>query len=173
MPDPLELANNIFRRERTLRPLYGQLENSLTDRRLRRSVQNLRVLQSRQLAVLTEIIDDLEDMQPPPTRDVYAQHILQPGETLSVLAREYNTSVSEIRRVNPGLPQNPQAGQLVNLPIKIPEPPANSIRYIVSRGDTLFRIAQRYNTDVDTLVNLNNISDPDVIFPGRILIIPV
>ena len=172
MSDALGLANKILRQERKLNPLYSQLQNQVTERRQVRAVRNLRSLQSRQLSVLSDLISELEDEQPPPVRERYARHILQPGETLSVLAREYNTTVSEIRRVNPQLPEEPGAGQVVNLPIRIPEPPEDTMRYIVRRGDTLFNIARRFSTDVDTLVRLNNIADPDVIFPGRILVVP-
>ncbi|ACL70139.1 LysM peptidoglycan-binding domain-containing protein [Halothermothrix orenii] len=173
MPTALQLANRILRQERNLQPLYAQLENNLFDPRYLRAVQTLRSLQARQINILTTLVDELEEEQPPAPRDkYYAQHILQMGENLMILAREYNTTVSEIRRVNPGLPAQPQPGQIINLPIEIPEPPEDSFRYIVRRGDTLSAIARRFNTDVDTLVRLNNIGDPDVIFPGRILIIP-
>ncbi len=172
MGDALNLANRIRRRERELRPLYSQLQTQLTEPRQIRAVRSLRSLQSRQLNILGELISELENDQPPPVKERYARHILQPGETLTVLARMYNTTVSEIRRVNPTLPEEPQAGQVVNLPKRIPEPPENSFMYIVRRGDTLFQIARRFSTDVETLVRLNNIADPDVIFPGRILIIP-
>ncbi len=173
MPDSLELANRIYSRERQLNPLYGRLENDLSGTRYARTVQQLRSLQQRQLDIMDDLIERLEEEAPPPTGErVFAQHVLQPGETLSVLAQEYNTSVSNIRRVNPGLPEEPRPGQVVNLPIRIPEPPASSYRYIVIRGDTLYQISRRFGTNVETLVRLNNIADPDVIFPGRILIIP-
>lgn len=169
----LELVNRLLRRESELRSLYSRLENSLTRQRWLRQARTLRSLQSRQIGILRTLQEELEEELPEPPRDRrYAQHVLQPGETLAVLAREYDTTVSEIRRVNPDLPEEPRAGQVVNLPIKIPEPPPGSYRYIVRRTDTLFNIARRYSTDVDTLVRLNNIADPDVIFPGRILIIP-
>ncbi|MFW6022439.1 MAG: LysM peptidoglycan-binding domain-containing protein [Halanaerobiaceae bacterium] len=173
MSHSLELANRIYNTELRLQSLYSQLENSVYDPRYLRAVQNLRNLQSRQVSILNGLIDDLEVDQPPPSQErVYAQHILQPGETLRILALEYNTTVSEIRRLNPGLPDNPQAGTLINLPIEIPEPPEGAIRYYVRRGDTLYQIAQKCDTDVNTLVRLNNIADPDIIFPGRILIVP-
>lgn len=173
MANSLELANRIYNLERRLQGLYNQLEDAVYDPRYLRTVQNLRNLQNRQINLLNNLLDDLEnDQPPPPTERYYAQHILQSGETLRILALEYDTTVSEIRRMNPGLPEEPAAGTIVNLPIEISRPPANSIRYYVRRGDTLYSIAQRYNTDISTLVRLNNIADPDIIFPGRILIIP-
>ncbi|MFW6308975.1 MAG: LysM peptidoglycan-binding domain-containing protein [bacterium] len=169
----LELVNEILERETELRSLYGQLQNKLSRQQWVRQAQRLRSLQSRQISILGSLQEDLEGEVPDlPGDRFYAQHILQTGETLSVLAREYGTTVSEIRRVNPDLPQQPRPGQLINLPREIPRPPQNSFRYLVRRGDTLFNIAQRYNTDVETLVRLNNIANPDIIFPGRILIIP-
>lgn len=173
MANSLELANRILNAELRLQALYSQLEGSLVDPRYIRAAQTLRNLQSRQVNILNSLIEELEEEQPPPPDDrYYAQHVLQPGETLRILALEYDTTVSEIRRLNPGLPAEPAAGTLVNLPIEIPRPPEDSIRYYVRRGDTLFEIAQRYDTTVETLVRLNNIADPDIIFPGRILIVP-
>lgn len=39
--------------------------------------------------------------------------------------------------------------------------------YVVVRGDSLFRIAQRFGTTVATLVSLNKIRNPERIFPGQ------
>jgi spore coat assembly protein SafA len=44
--------------------------------------------------------------------------------------------------------------------------------YIVQRGDTLWKIAKRYNTTIDAIVRANNIKNPDLIVPGQKLIIP-
>lgn len=42
--------------------------------------------------------------------------------------------------------------------------------YVVQRGDTLMRIAQKLNVTVEELVRLNNISDPNKIWAGQNLI---
>lgn len=39
--------------------------------------------------------------------------------------------------------------------------------YIVKSGDTLSAIAKRFNTTVQSLVNKNNIKNPNLIFPGQ------
>ncbi len=44
--------------------------------------------------------------------------------------------------------------------------------YTIQRGDTLFRIAQRYNVSMEALMAVNNISNPSRIFAGTVLIIP-
>lgn len=42
-----------------------------------------------------------------------------------------------------------------------------SINYIVQKGDTLWKIANRYGTTVQEIVNINNIENPDLIYPGQ------
>lgn len=46
------------------------------------------------------------------------------------------------------------------------------IIYTVVKGDTLWSIAQRYNTTVSELVKINNIKDPNLIYVGQKLKIP-
>jgi polysaccharide biosynthesis protein PslG len=61
-------------------------------------------------------------------------------------------------------------------PETTPEPtlsqPVVTSTYVVQRGDTLFRIAQRLGTTVDTLIALNNITNRDVIVVGQTLVVP-
>jgi hypothetical protein len=47
------------------------------------------------------------------------------------------------------------------------------IRYQIVRGDTLLKIAHRYNTTVDTLVRINGIANKNRIYAGHFLLIPV
>lgn len=46
-----------------------------------------------------------------------------------------------------------------------------NVTYTVKKGDTLSAIARTYSTTVSNLVSLNNISDPDYIVVGQVLII--
>lgn len=43
--------------------------------------------------------------------------------------------------------------------------------YVVKRGDTLSAIAIEFRTSVPTLVKLNNIANPNLIYPGQVLTI--
>ena len=52
------------------------------------------------------------------------------------------------------------------------DPPDNSCIHIVQNGDTLYRIAQTYNTTVTTLVTMNNIPNSDVISVGQQIYVP-
>lgn len=53
------------------------------------------------------------------------------------------------------------------------EAAANTVIHVVQRGETLFRIALRYNTSVAALVAANGLSNPNLIYTGQRLIIPV
>ena len=55
----------------------------------------------------------------------------------------------------------------------IPTPNGNGGTYVVQPGDTLNRIAARFNTTVGALVQLNGIANPNRIFSGQVLTIPV
>ncbi len=86
------------------------------------------------------------------------------GDTLWALARRYHTTVSELVRLN-NIP-NPDliyVGQVLRLPAQ----PQGQF-YTVRSGDTLWAIAMRYDTTVARLVRLNNIPNPDLIFPGQV-----
>jgi len=43
--------------------------------------------------------------------------------------------------------------------------------YVVQKGDTIWKIAKMYNTSVDEVVALNEIENPDSIYPGQKLLI--
>lgn len=53
------------------------------------------------------------------------------------------------------------------------QPGPGTIMYTVQAGDTLWSIAQRFGTTVEEIVTLNNITNPNLIFPGQVLTIPV
>lgn len=51
-------------------------------------------------------------------------------------------------------------------------PAAADTLYVVQRGDTLASIARRYHTTIGVLMQLNNISNPNIIYVGQQLLIP-
>ncbi|WP_434511120.1 alkaline phosphatase [Desulfitobacterium sp. AusDCA] len=46
------------------------------------------------------------------------------------------------------------------------------VNYTVQPGDTLSEIAQKFGTTYQTIQELNNIVDPDLIYPGQIFVMP-
>lgn len=58
------------------------------------------------------------------------------------------------------------------LPLAFVSAASGQVRHTVVEGDTLSYLAQVYSTTVGDIVSLNNISNPNLIFPGQELIFP-
>ena len=81
-------------------------------------------------------------------------YTVKSGDTLYKIAQNYNTTVNEIISLN-NLPSNVLSiGQQLNIPS------ANDGLeiYTVKSGDTLYKIAQNYNTTVNEIISLNNLA---------------
>ena len=104
---------------------------------------------------------------PAPAGDVY--HTVQPGENLFRIALHYGTTVEAIVAAN-HLPDqhSVHAGQKLLIPI---ESRSDSDTYVVQPGDTLYSIARRFDTTVETLAALNGIAPPYTIEVGQALIV--
>ncbi len=93
-------------------------------------------------------------------------HIVQPGETVYSIARQYSASPSQIIRDNGLGPSGyPALGQA--LIIAVPK-----VTHTVEPGESLFSIAMKYKTGVNQ-IRRNNLSlmGSDTIYPGQVLII--
>ncbi len=55
--------------------------------------------------------------------------------------------------------------------LRVPNNSSTTFEYIVKSGDTLYRIAQYYNTTVDEIKKLNNLTTNSLII-GQVLQIP-
>ncbi|WP_408955237.1 L,D-transpeptidase family protein [Natroniella sp. ANB-PHB2] len=51
-------------------------------------------------------------------------------------------------------------------------PDSNFTYYTVQQGDTLYQIAKKFNTTVQQLVQLNNLTNQNLIYPGQKIKIP-
>ena len=100
-------------------------------------------------------------------------YTVKSGDTLSKIARDYGTTVNSIVSLNPSI-TNPnliypgeQFRINVNSSSNNDNNSSSSIVYTVIRGDTLSEIAARYDTTVSKLASDNNISNPNLIYPGQ------
>lgn len=111
---------------------------------------------------------------PPPTQESPAsttetRHTVQPGENLFRIALQYGTTVEAIVAAN-DLPSasSIQTGQVLIIPAS-PSPDADT--YLVQPDDTLYSIAQRFDTTVEELAALNGLTPPYTIEVGQALIV--
>jgi len=119
---------------------------------------------------------------PTPTQQPLQEPItytVQPGDTLYGLAKQHGTSVQAIMQANGMMDYFLRAGEVIWIPAG-DTPPAGPIVHIVQPGETLYSIAQQYNTTVWAIMAANGLTShtiwayrglfiPSVMQPGPII----
>lgn len=99
-------------------------------------------------------------------------YIVQPGDSLYLIAMRFNTTVEAIAAANSITnPSLIYPGQILTVPVPN-EPPMEGFEYIVQPGDSLYEIAMRYDISLRELIQVNGITAPYIIYPGQSIIIP-
>ncbi|MDY6791631.1 MAG: LysM peptidoglycan-binding domain-containing protein [Thermodesulfobacteriota bacterium] len=124
-------------------------------------------------------LDKIPVSSPPARKFVY--HRIRRGETLSVIARRYKTSVRRIKRANNLRRSNYIiAGRLLKIPQRGYRYPTRktvkrkykkSYVYKVTSGDSLWIIAKRYGTTAKEIQKLNNLPGTDLHI-GQVIKLP-
>ena len=93
-------------------------------------------------------------------------HTVVAGDTLFSLASRYGTTVNEIKRLNNLTSDVLSIGQQLQIPITAVTPPLpeipQTLTYTVVGGDSLWSIAQRFNTTVEEIMRLNNLTSTNL-----------
>ena len=136
---------------------------------------------------------------PTASADTYT---VREGDTLSEIAYRLQVGVSVLQALNPQIesPNSIYVGQIIQIPDNAsaierppgsersdesgpksqtdpkPQPTADepppTLLYLIQAGDYLGEIADRFNTDVETIRSLNPGLDPNRIFAGRSIVVP-
>ena len=97
-------------------------------------------------------------------------YTVQKGDTLYSIAKNNNTTVNKIKELNNLINDNLSINQILKIPtIEYIESPTTTKTYIVKPGDTLYSIANKYNTTVNNIKELNNLKT-NIISVGQTLI---
>lgn len=134
---------------------------------------------------------------PTPTFSVPFTYTVQDGDYLALIVEKYalgDDGVALILLLNP---YNEEAGTGINpltqniipgqdillpnpgmqLPTATPIPPdlprGQKVDYVVQSGDTLAGIASLFNSTEEDIIKENNITDPNALFIGQTLVVPV
>lgn len=106
-----------------------------------------------------------------PTKEIYEGeenvYIVQKGDTLYSIAAANNTTVDELKKTNNLTSNILSTGQL----LKIPSALLPESTYTVKKGDSLYSIANKYNTTVDELKRINNLTS-NILSIGQVLKLP-
>ena len=107
---------------------------------------------------------------PDPEADSFFYYTIRPGDTLYSIAKRFGTEVMVLARLN-GIPEPDEirAGETIRIPAYSAGSAVDIV--IVRKGDTLFSIGKKYGKTAHELAQMNSIPDPDVIYPGQILIV--
>lgn len=120
----------------------------------------------------------------PEVSDATKEHLIKKDQTLSTIAKIYDTSVEAITKLNKiSNPRKIRTGQILKIPEKTLEPDQRTTlasketlsvqtEHRVKKGQTLSMIAKLHNTSVKAITEVNDIKNPRKIKPGQLLKIP-
>ncbi len=101
-------------------------------------------------------------------------YIVKKGDSLYSIANKYNTTIDELKRINNLTSNILSIGQVLKLPsdkASDVENEENTISYTVQKGDSLYSIARKYDTTIDRIKDLNNLTT-NLLSIGQVLLIP-
>ncbi|MBE6159711.1 MAG: LysM peptidoglycan-binding domain-containing protein [Lactobacillales bacterium] len=110
---------------------------------------------------------------------LYQVYQIKSGETIESIAKKLNTTSDELRRLN-GIGDNAtiREGSYIIIPnnnndINFNYTDPNYKKYIVQKGDNMYKIARENNIDYNTLLKLNGLKNDEYIYPNQEIIIPL
>ena len=101
-----------------------------------------------------------------PTIDNQTTYTVKSGDSLYSIANRYDTTVNELKSLNNLTSNNLSIGQR----LQIPTIQSSQTTYIVKSGDSLYSISKRYNTTVNELKSLNNLTSNNLSIGQRLQI---
>jgi LysM repeat protein len=104
----------------------------------------------------------------------YTTYKVTAGDSLYIISRRFNVSISALKSLNGLTTETINIGQILKIPTSAPTtaaPSPSSSNYTVASGDTLWKIASKYNTTVANLKAANNLST-DMLYIGQVLKVP-
>jgi membrane-bound lytic murein transglycosylase D len=131
-------------------------------------------------------LDDIPVWQPPVP--AYVVHRVRPGESLSVIAARYKTSVRSIMAMNglrrshylrvgwklripTGKVRTSQLDRLRRPPVQTASLKDGLVTYVVEEGDSLWIIAKRFGTTITVIQSLNHLNSSQLRV-GQVLKVP-
>ncbi|MEE1370696.1 MAG: LysM peptidoglycan-binding domain-containing protein [Bacilli bacterium] len=157
----------IHRNTGNLEPLiveYGFIDNTKDVEFLKENYEELAE------AVISAVANYIGVPYTPPEGLITNTYVVQKGDTLYSIANKLGTTVSELKKENNLTSNTLQIGEVLRIPTKEIYEEEENI-YIVKKGDSLYSIARKYNTTIDRIKDLNNLTT-NLLSIGQVLLIP-
>lgn len=104
---------------------------------------------------------------------VPGSYVVLAGDTLYRIAAKFGVTVNAIVALNNiANPNYIRAGQVLLIPTGTTPGPVPSKTHLVVAGDTVYGIAAKYGVSYWSIVTLNNLANPNLIYVGQTLLIP-
>ena len=97
------------------------------------------------------------------------EYVVEKGDTLYKIAQKFGTTVDNLKSINNLTTDSLAIGQILKVPTENASIDTNT--YTVKNGDTLYDIASKYNTTVDEIKSLNNLTS-NTLSIGQVLKVP-
>ena len=98
-------------------------------------------------------------------------YTVKKGDTLYGISNQFGVSVTELASLNNITGSNLKIGTVLTIPNKSGTNPSNMFMYTVKKGDSLYSIANKYNTTVQKIMDLNYLKSTNLSI-GQVLRIP-
>lgn len=105
----------------------------------------------------------------------YTNYTVVSGDTLYLVAKRFNVTVTSIKTLNNLTTESLNIGQVLKIPTASttpsPTPVVTTSNYTVVSGDTLWVVANKFKTTVDSIKTLNGLTT-DSLLVGQVLKVP-
>ena len=116
----------------------------------------------------------------PKSTEKYFNHIIESGETMWGITREFDVSEVELKELNPVLETGFPAGVVIKIPFsdvtKVEATPVNNdafTKHFVEKGETLYGLAEKYDLTIPEIKKYNPaLSDRNLLMYGETILIP-
>ena len=105
----------------------------------------------------------------PYENEIVENYIVKKGDTLYSISNKFGTTIDNIKKANNLVDNTLSINQLLIIPVD--KPPIDKSLYSVKKGDTLYSIAKEFDTTVNDIIELNELST-NVLSIGQLLKIP-
>ena len=139
------------------------------------TIKSLNNLTNNSITIGQELLIPTSDFQEASGEDeemsMYLNYIVKAKDTLYKIAKDFNTTVDVLKNINNLTTNTLSIGQIIKIPASTTNESIKYNNYTVKSGDNLYKIANNYQTTVEAIKNLNNLTS-NLLSIGQVLKIP-